>query len=333
MLKDCQFCSVISKANGEDPIGTAGTCDHWLLIEAPQPWSAERWQKDPVVSRIVALIETLIRQQGMKLRPLAIAPDKTYSQSGYTRVFYYRRPAHCFSHYEKQEYLVPTEQGYDLLVALLQAPERLNEFAAYQQNAVTRDLLVCTHGDVDVACARFGNPIYNKLRKEYAGQAYLTTQLRVWRCSHFGGHRFAPTLIDLPTGQYFGHLEMFHLDSLVYRQGDWSQLRLGYRGWAGLSQFEQMAEREIWMQLGWSWLDYAKVGQTLAQDPAESPTWASVQIEFQPPEGAGGIYKAAIELIGEVETGGDSGVDMELYRVKQYHVSHLTQLPLNADAA
>ena len=319
MLKDCQFCSVISKANGEDPIGTAGTYDRWLLMDAPQPWSMERWRQDPATRQILALFETLIQQQGMKLRPLEIAPDTAYSQPGYSRILHYQRSANLFSQYEKQEYLVPKAQVYDLIVALLQAPERLSEFEAYQQTVSTRDLLVCTHGNVDVACARFGNPIYEQLRREYA-----SPRLRVWRCSHFGGHNFAPTLIDLPTGQYFGHLEMSHLDPLVQRQGDWSQLRQCYRGWAGLSKYEQMAEREIWMQLGWSWLDYAKGGQTLAQEPSESPIWATVQIEFQHPEGYG-AYKADIELAGEVETAAQSGDAMQLRLVKQYRVSRLTQ--------
>jgi len=28
LTADCCFCSLVSKANGEDPIGTADTCDH-----------------------------------------------------------------------------------------------------------------------------------------------------------------------------------------------------------------------------------------------------------------------------------------------------------------
>ena len=36
-LVDCRFCSLVSKANGEDPIGTAGTADHWLVVEFAQP--------------------------------------------------------------------------------------------------------------------------------------------------------------------------------------------------------------------------------------------------------------------------------------------------------
>jgi len=34
---DCRFCSLVSQNNGEDPIGTAGTYDRWLIIELPLP--------------------------------------------------------------------------------------------------------------------------------------------------------------------------------------------------------------------------------------------------------------------------------------------------------
>lgn len=44
---DCRFCSVVSKANGEDPIGTAATADHWLITEIPQPWSEKLFMEDP----------------------------------------------------------------------------------------------------------------------------------------------------------------------------------------------------------------------------------------------------------------------------------------------
>lgn len=311
MLETCQFCSVISKNNGEDPIGSTRQYDYWIVVEVPLPWDMANWQQDPAMRPIMGLLEHLILKQGLKLRPLAIAPG--YSHPGYTRVLYYHRPTQLFNQYDKQEYLVPDDQVYALLVALFQTPERLPDFAAYQQFVTTRDLLVCTHGNVDVACSRFGNPIYQKLRDDYS-----SVDLRVWRCSHFGGHRFAPTLIDLPTGQFFGHLEMSHLDSLVHRQGEWSDLRMCYRGWSGLNQFEQIAERDIWMQLGWDWFDYVKAGETITQ----SESAITVQIKFRH-GGIDGVYKADIELVGEVETASQSGKAMKLERVNQYRVGRL----------
>ncbi|MEM1255021.1 MAG: sucrase ferredoxin [Cyanobacteria bacterium P01_H01_bin.21] len=313
MLETCQFCSVISKNNGEDPIGSTRQYDYWIVVEVPLPWDMANWQQDSAMGPIIGLLEHLILKQGMKLRPLAIAPDLKYSHPGYTRVLYYHRPTQLFNQYDKQEYLVPDDQVYALLVALFQTPERLPDFVAYQQFVTTRDLLICTHGNVDVACSRFGNPIYQKLRDDYSA-----TDLRVWRCSHFGGHRFAPTLIDLPTGQFFGHLDMSHLDSLVHRQGDWSGLRMCYRGWSGLSQFEQIAERDIWMQLGWRWFDYVKAGETVTQ----SESGITVHIKFRH-NGIDGVYKADIELVGEVETASQSGRETKLERVKQYGVGRL----------
>ena len=330
MLQDCQFCSVISKNNGEDPIGTASTHDYWLLIDLPLPWVFENWYKDPVMGPLIALFERLIVKEGMKLRPLAIAPDPHFSNSGYHRILFYRRPAPLFSQYEKQEYLIPTEHLTDIVVALLQSPERLDSFEAYRQHIYTRDLFICTHGNVDVACARFGNPIYKALRADYA-----SSTLRIWRCSHFGGHRFAPTLIDLPIGQFFGHIEHTHLDALVHRKGDWHLLRNCYRGWAGLGSIEQIAEREIWMQLGWDWFDYVKIGR-IKEDTAqtsfettdfETTDLTTIEIEFQDTEGNSGIYEAQIERIEDIETASNSGTGMKMEKVKQYKVSRISTLP------
>ncbi|MEL6603104.1 MAG: sucrase ferredoxin [Cyanobacteria bacterium J06614_10] len=322
MLKDCQFCSVISKNNGEDPIGTASTHDYWLFIDLPLPWIFENWRRDPVMGQLIALFEWLILKKGVKLRPLAIAPDADYSQPGYHRILFYHRPSRLFSRYQKREYLVPTERLRNAVNALLQFPERLVEFEIYQQHVHTRDLFICTHGNVDVACARFGNPIYNALRADYTSPT-----LRVWRCSHFGGHRFAPTLIDLPVGQFFGHIGFEQLDPLIHRQGDWQQLRNCYRGWAGVDPMAQIAEREIWMRLGWPWLDYAKAtlgAANLAPVPTAAAAITTVQIEFQDIQGEKGTYDVEIESIEAVETASKSGVDMKLEKVKQYRAVKVT---------
>lgn len=90
-------------------------------------------------------------------------------------------------------------------------------------------------------------------------------QLRVWRCSHFGSHQLAPTLVDLPEGRCWGHLEPEVLELLVKRNEPVAGLRQFYRGWAGLTQFEQIAEREIWIREGWDWLDYLKAGQSVKE--------------------------------------------------------------------
>lgn len=180
--------------------------------------------------------------------------------------------------------------------------------------------MVCTHGNVDVACARFGQPIYQNLRKEYA----CSSTLRVWRCSHFGGHQFAPTLADFPTGQVWGHLEPEILDTLVHRNQPVANLQPFYRGWSGLGQFEQIAEREIWMQRGWDWLNFRKSGQTLTAAGQEAES-VSVRITFASPDGReAGSYEATVEASGSVMSALNSG--QALTAVKQYRVRQLTQM-------
>ncbi|WP_293165900.1 sucrase ferredoxin [Okeania sp. SIO2C9] len=225
-----------------------------------------------------------------------------------------------------------------MLKELQQQPNELENFQQYQQQtSQIREMLVCTHANVDVACGRFGYPIYKKLRSEYA--ATSQGNLRVWRCSHFGGHQFAPTLVDLPDGRYWGHLEPEMLDLLVLRNGSVSGLRKFYRGWAGLNSFAQIAEREMWMQEGWSWLKYPKTGKVLAFDEERlkhlsleeakvEANWALVQLEFIVGDDSNlkKAYEAKVEVNGQVMSALRSSDDMKLTPVKQYHVSSMVKV-------
>jgi hypothetical protein len=343
---DCQFCSVISKTNGEDPIGSANLCDGWLVMELPLPWTEERFHSDPLLQPIHDLFHTLY-DQGIQVAPMAIAPDHDYSIPNQAHVFYYRRPDHAFAQFEKQTFLLPPTQIVGLINALLYQPDELHRFLAYQQPPDrSRDLMVCTHGNIDIACARFGQPIYKQLRETYAGKSVefsvLNSQfespqqstcqthphLRVWRCSHFGGHQFAPTLVDFPTGQVWGHLEPQILEGLINRNSPVAQLRPFYRGWSGLGKYAQIVERDIWMQRGWEWVNYRKAAQVLAQDPNHEPgdaDWAEVRLEFAAPDGlAAGVYEARVEVCGSVMTVHNSGEAPA--PVKQYRVSRLVQV-------
>ncbi|ESA33703.1 sucraseferredoxin family protein [Leptolyngbya sp. Heron Island J] len=354
-LADCRFCSQVSKGNGEDPIGTAGTANHWLVMELPQPWTEQMFKEDPRITPLIELFKKLFMRHGIMMQPVLIAPDREYSHPGKTRVIYYHRPQKQFAQFEKQEFIVPEADFPRLATAimkqLMKQPNELEAFQSYRQDTShIREMLVCTHGNIDAACARFGHPIYKQLRDKYTGSF-----LRVWRCSHFGGHKFAPTLIDLPSGQYWGHLEPEMLDLLVHQQGDVAGLRSHYRGWSGLKKFEQIAEREIWMQAGWDWLSHHKSGKTTCkglkgvkrflypflrliplkqvqfflEQWTNDATWAEVKIQFTTPEQtASGVYHARVEQYGKVMTSPKSpksGEELELKSAPQYRVIRLVK--------
>ncbi len=150
-----------------------------------------------------------------------------------------------FARYDKQEYIVDSSQLICLVKTILLEPPELDRFDNNRQNNTTdiREILVCTHTQWDTASDRYGTPLYEKLRKHYAAES--EGKLRIWQTSHFGGHKFAPILIDFPAGRFWGHLKPEVLDILIHEQGDLSQLRPYYRGWSEMEQFVQIAEREI----------------------------------------------------------------------------------------
>ncbi|GAB4304309.1 MAG: hypothetical protein Kow0091_05950 [Geminocystis sp.] len=320
--KSCKFCAEVSKNNGEDPIGSARKYKQFLLIQASLPWSDGIWLKEGSMPKEVINALQVAWDNGINFRPLAIASDEKNPLSHQIRVLSFCRPTSLFAIFERKEYLIPPAKLANLVTALLSQPEQLSLFQPYEQNTDSiRDLLICTHGSHDISCGRFGYPIYKKLKQDY--EKY---NLRIWRCSHFGGHQFAPTLIDLPTGHYWGHLEPNILDVLIHRQGSVAKLRSHYRGWAGLDWAEQIAEREIWIKEGWDWLTYLKSGETLAISDSEAdyPDWAEVKINFCKPDGSErGVYEARIEAHTEVETMWNSGDPDSIETIKQYHVTRL----------
>jgi hypothetical protein len=174
--------------------------------------------------------------------------------------------------------------------------------------------MVCTHGSVDAACATLGFPVYRELR---ALAEAPHSGMRVWRVSHFGGHVFAPTLIDMPEFRYWGYAEREVAAQIAARAGHGLQLRDHYRGWAALdSPFLQAAERELFGLHGWAWSALHKSGHVLRGGPA----WADVRIEYATPAGRQrGAYAARVELCGYVECIA-STYDEQPFRFPQYDV-------------
>jgi len=330
---DARFCSVCARQAGLSPVGYGGAAYALIIAaELPLPWPTGMFSNaERMPAEILAVMEHIRseyqRTHTVRIRPLGLAPDADYSVEGMRRVIAWRRPQGAFAHFDHCEYLVPTAQLGPLFYALALAPEQLDAFAPYRQEVgAVRDLLVCTHGSVDAACSKFGYPTYAHLRRLAAES---DGQLRVWRTTHFGGHVFAPTLIDLPHGSYWAYIEEDAIAWLTAQNRDPSRLRDYYRGWAGLpSPFLQVLECELFAQHGWPWLHYAKSGRVLAQDESAAPdehgnvepAWAEVQLDFVTPAGVASTVTARVEVTRCVESIYSSSSD-ETYAYPQYAVA------------
>jgi hypothetical protein len=99
-----------------------------------------------------------------------------------------------------------------------------------------------------VCCGKAGTTLFQQVVESWPG-------VRVRRCSHTGGHRFAPTSFTFPEARGWAYLDAALLDAIVSRRGHPSHLRDHYRGWMALDAPAQAAERELLARHGWRWLD------------------------------------------------------------------------------
>lgn len=328
-----RFCSICAKQAGLDSAGSAYTYSHVLAAEIPLPWPESMYSEPGILPQELLdvrrlLIESYQRGNPLSISAFAIAPDAAYSRPGYRRVLSYRRPEGPFAIFEQEEYLAPEDDFGPLCWALLVDHAALPRFEDYRQPATNmRDLMVCTHGAIDAACAKFGFPIFRQLRR-MADQS--AGQFRVWRVSHFGGHVFAPTVLDMPEFRYWAYIEHEKVEMLALHGGDTAELRECYRGWAGLeSPLLQVAERELFVRHGWPWLDYLKEGQVLSQAEivaSDDPAWAEVRIGFVAPDASErGAYVARVEQTSSIECIYSTG-DPETYAYPQYTVTRLERV-------
>lgn len=104
--------------------------------------------------------------------------------------------------------------------------------------AVERSLyLVCTNGQRDKCCSRFGFPLYR-----YLYQHHSEPEKYVWESSHVGGHRFAGNVVTLPNGCFYGFVEENDLDSLVKHTENMQIFGSKLRGRSSLPNVAQSAE-------------------------------------------------------------------------------------------
>jgi hypothetical protein len=102
--------------------------------------------------------------------------------------------------------------------------------------------LVCTNGKRDQCCALRGRPV--------AGAIAAATDWDTWECSHLGGHRFAATMMLLPTGDMFGWLDQESAVEVTRRFDAGHLVRSHYRGRCGQPEQVQAALHAAAVRLG-----------------------------------------------------------------------------------
>ena len=266
------FCADHSRQAGEDIIGSATNQQTYVLIECPQPWLAEAFNSKWVPENLRLLVKE-VKQAKLPITFLLISNNISHKVESTTLLIYHRKEG-LGSGYCLQEFQLA---NIELVAGVVKKWLWSETPKCEVETTATRNILVCTHGSHDMCCGKYGNPFYHQATTT-VGTLGLD-HIRIWKSSHFGGHRFAPTAIDLPEGRYYGALSLESFKSILTRTGDITCLNKVYRGWGILPTAIQVLERELMLEVGWDWFTYKVAGRIIEPSLDEKTIQAELTVE------------------------------------------------------
>ena len=261
-------CSDYARAVSLSPIATSGSYDGYLLVEIPLPWP-----RDVGDTAEGAALGPLIGPLRYRLQAVAAAEPKADPRE--RRVILHARPPGeaGFGGYRRLESRVGDSLTGTVAALIGAAAGRSG--SEFDSPAV--DVLVCTHGTRDSCCGRRGA----SLAADLAAAGFKAGE-NLWRTSHMGGHRFAPTFMVLPQGTVWGFADVGLVTRVVEQAGDFTDAAGRYRGCPGLDGPRvQALEAAVLDRVGWRLLATHRRGsfdgttaQLSWQEDGQTVTWA-----------------------------------------------------------
>lgn len=231
------FCSDLSRLEKESIYGTASRGQVWVILEYPKPWSALALQDSTLTTELKEYLGLMLASIHGRL--LFIQKESSHERGIALFIAFSR---------EKDSLLYSfVLDSYDDLFGIdLQGI--LSGMSQHRPLDSSQSLyLVCTDGQHDKCCAKYGFSIYQSLLN--------FDPTATWQSSHVGGDRFAPNLVCFPHGIFYGHITREDISSI---HDDYSHRRIRVTNYRGRSCFPfpiQAAEYFVRLESGVLGLD------------------------------------------------------------------------------
>jgi hypothetical protein len=214
------YCSILS-ASIETQFATAPVNSRLLLLEYNYPWGEDVLTENTIPAEVNLFLERAIEQDVFSR--ILFIKNKQSTRDKITLFTVNNRDDAPFM---KRVILNKYTEISDL---------DLNACFSNDDGNVFKDpvYLVCTHGKVDVCCAKFGIPIFKALTELDAN---------TWEATHVTGDRFAPNVVQLPYSHYYGWLDVNEMDTFYNGIKNGDIFIDKYRGRACHTKGEQAAE-------------------------------------------------------------------------------------------
>lgn len=202
--------------------GTAKTGTLFIALEHAHGWGRDIMDGDTFGSELTAEFAGYLKKHGASLQLI-------------------RKPGREGQLRSKRTVFIADTRVGTMCTLLLDRPEDLLSINPHEPHSELVDhpvILVCTHGKRDRCCALKGRPLAAHLDQVFPGQT-------VWESSHTRGHRFAPSIIALPWGYSFGHLNDVAAVDMVRHLKRGELFLAGNRGRSCYAAPDQVAELAV----------------------------------------------------------------------------------------
>jgi len=209
--KNKMLCYENSLNANEEMYGTAPRVDVWFLLEYRGHWSGKAF-KD---SKIPKAVKSFLNKQLKAVPNSRLQLIKKHKNSDERLKFYL-----AVSDETKPRLYEFELNDYEDLLSL-----KIRKILKSKKHMSDEKIfIVCTNGEYDTCCGKFGMPVYLDIAEGKYGS-------RTWETTHLGGHRFASTFVCLPHGLFYGRVREGRVAEELMEQYEAGRVNLSsYRG-------------------------------------------------------------------------------------------------------